>query len=59
MHVDLAPGSLLVMSYETQIHYTHGVPKTRAAVGERISLAFRVKAERQPPKAGADSTFDW
>jgi alkylated DNA repair dioxygenase AlkB len=44
MHVDLEPGSLLVMDYETQIHYTHGVPKTRAAVGERISLAFRVKA---------------
>jgi alkylated DNA repair dioxygenase AlkB len=49
IHIDLAPGSLLVMSYETQIHYTHGVPKTRAAVGERISLAFRVKTERQPP----------
>jgi alkylated DNA repair dioxygenase AlkB len=47
MHVDLEPGSLLAMSYETQIHYTHGVPKTRAAVGERISLAFRVKAERR------------
>jgi alkylated DNA repair dioxygenase AlkB len=58
MHVDLEPGSLLVMGHETQIHYTHGVPKTRAAVGERISLAFRVKAERQPPKAGADSGFD-
>jgi alkylated DNA repair dioxygenase AlkB len=48
--VDLEPGSLLVMNYETQIHYTHGVPKTRAAVGERISLAFRVKAEQQPRK---------
>ena len=44
MHVHLEPGSLLVMDYETQIHYTHGVPKTRAVVGERISLAFRVKA---------------
>lgn len=43
-HVDLAPGSLLVMSYETQLHYTHGIPKTRDAVGPRISLAFRVKA---------------
>ena len=41
--VDLAPGSLLLMSYETQIHYTHGVPKTKEAVAERISLAFRVK----------------
>jgi alkylated DNA repair dioxygenase AlkB len=41
--VDLEPGSLLVMSYATQIHYTHGVPKVVEPVGERISLAFRVK----------------
>ncbi len=43
LHVDLAGGSLLVMSYETQVHYTHGIPKTREPVGPRISLAFRVK----------------
>lgn len=43
IHVDLAPGSLLVMDYATQIHYTHGVPKTAELVGPRISLAFRVK----------------
>jgi alkylated DNA repair dioxygenase AlkB len=43
MHVDLEAGSLLVMGYETQLHYTHGVPKTKEPVGERISLAFRVK----------------
>lgn len=42
-HLDLEPGSLLVMSYATQIHYTHGVPKVAESVGERISLAFRVK----------------
>jgi len=36
-----------VMDYATQIHCTHAVPKTSAAVGERISLAFRVKPE--PP----------
>jgi alkylated DNA repair dioxygenase AlkB len=41
-HVDLAAGSLLLMSYETQLHYTHGVPKTSEPVGPRISLAFRV-----------------
>ena len=41
LHVDLAAGSLLLMSYETQFHYTHGVPKTSATVGPRISLAFR------------------
>jgi alkylated DNA repair dioxygenase AlkB len=43
LHVDLQPGSLLLMSYETQLHYTHGIPKTLDAVDERISLAFRVK----------------
>jgi alkylated DNA repair dioxygenase AlkB len=49
-HVDLEGGSLLTMSYETQLHYTHGVPKTAAPVGERISLAFRVRplAESSP-----------
>jgi alkylated DNA repair dioxygenase AlkB len=43
LHVDLAAGSLLVMSYDTQLHYTHGVPKTSEPVGPRISLAFRVR----------------
>jgi alkylated DNA repair dioxygenase AlkB len=42
-HVDLEPGSLLVMDYATQHHYDHGVPKTTEVVGERVSLAFRVK----------------
>jgi alkylated DNA repair dioxygenase AlkB len=45
LHIDLAPGSLLMMSYATQLHYTHGVPKTKEPVGARISLAFRVKPE--------------
>ena len=48
LHVDLEEGSLLLMSYETQLHYLHGVPKTTAAVGERISLAFRVRPARDP-----------
>ena len=48
LHVDLEAGSLLVMSYETQLHYTHGVPKTNDPVGARISLAFRVKPARDP-----------
>jgi alkylated DNA repair dioxygenase AlkB len=52
MHVDLEPGSLLVMDYATQLHYTHGVPKTNAVVGERISMAFRVKPDRQPVEDG-------
>ena len=46
VHVDLEPGSLLVMDYATQLHYTHGVPKTVEPVGERISVAFRVKRPR-------------
>ena len=43
IHLDLDPGSLLVMDYATQLHYTHAVPKTTIPVAERISLAFRVK----------------
>jgi alkylated DNA repair dioxygenase AlkB len=45
-NIDLEAGSLFVMDYATQLHYTHGVPKTAEAVGERISLAFRVKPAR-------------
>ena len=41
--LDLEPGSLLVMSYETQATYDHGIPKTNDPVGERISMAFRVR----------------
>jgi len=41
IHVPLEPGSLFVMSYSAPLHYTHAVPKTTDAVGERISLAFR------------------
>jgi hypothetical protein len=49
IHVDLEAGSLLVMDYATQLHYTHGVPKETDPVGERISLAFRVKRAGGPP----------
>jgi alkylated DNA repair dioxygenase AlkB len=52
-HLDLESGSLLMMSYATQLHYTHGVPKTAETVGERISLAFRVKPARP---AGEDDS---
>src|SRR5436190_6371352 len=54
VHVDLEAGSLLVMDYATQLHYTHGVPKTAEPVGERISLAFRVKRARGAPADAAD-----
>jgi alkylated DNA repair dioxygenase AlkB len=43
LDLDLEPGSLLVMSYETQYAYDHGIPKTSAEIGPRISLAFRVR----------------
>lgn len=57
IHIDLEAGSLLVMDYATQLHYTHGVPKTSGVVGERISLAFRVKRERAAPAADGESGF--
>jgi alkylated DNA repair dioxygenase AlkB len=41
--LDLEHGSLLVMSYETQKNYDHGIPKVGDLVGARISLAFRVR----------------
>lgn len=41
--IELQPGSLLVMNYASQLHYLHGIPKTKAPVGPRISLAFRVR----------------
>ena len=55
--VDLEPGSLLMMSYETQLHYLHGVAKTTAPVGERISLAFRVRPEHDPEAPDAPTSF--
>jgi alkylated DNA repair dioxygenase AlkB len=54
INVDLEAGSLLVMDYATQIHYTHAVPKTMQPVEERISLAFRVKRVKQSPAGGPD-----
>jgi alkylated DNA repair dioxygenase AlkB len=43
LDIELEPGSLLSMDYESQKHYDHGIPKQRAAVGPRISLAFRMR----------------
>lgn len=45
LQLELEAGSLLLMSWETQLHYDHGIPKQRAPVGPRISLAFRVRGE--------------
>jgi alkylated DNA repair dioxygenase AlkB len=57
VHLDLEPGSLFVMDYTTQLHYTHGVPKTNERVGERISLAFRVKRPREESDDDAASSL--
>ena len=46
LHVDLEPGSLLLMSWRTQHHYDHAIPKTRTPVGARISIAFRRRPEK-------------
>jgi alkylated DNA repair dioxygenase AlkB len=43
IHVELESGSLLVMDYASQLHFLHGIAKTRAPVAARISLAFRVR----------------
>src|SRR5215468_11230252 len=48
LHVDLEAGSLLLMSYETQLHDTPEFPKTNDPFGVRSSLAFRVKPARDP-----------
>ena len=57
IHVDLEPGSLFIMDYATQIHYTHAIPKTSEDVGERISLAFRVKRRRDNADASVEGGF--
>lgn len=57
LNVDLEPGSLLLMSWRTQHHYDHGVPKTRSPVGPRISVAFR-RRPRGASGAGFYRTAD-
>ncbi|WP_179714021.1 alpha-ketoglutarate-dependent dioxygenase AlkB [Paraburkholderia bryophila] len=41
VHIELEPGSCLVMSYASQFTHEHGIPKLADVVGPRISLAFR------------------
>ncbi|MEO8748414.1 MAG: alpha-ketoglutarate-dependent dioxygenase AlkB [Rhodanobacter sp.] len=43
LRLDLEQGSVIIMSWLTQLHYDHGIPKEIAARGPRISLAFRVR----------------
>ncbi len=49
----LEPGSLLLMSHASQHTHEHGIPKTSAAVGPRISVALRARREA-PPDAAND-----
>ena len=59
LHLDLAPGSLLLMDYTSQFHYDHGIPTQRAPMPPRISLAFRVRpaaSARSSPHADEPST---
>jgi alkylated DNA repair dioxygenase AlkB len=44
----LQPGSVIVMDHASQRQTLHGIPKTIAPVGARISLAFRVRAPTAP-----------
>ena len=41
LKLDLSPGSLLVMSGNTQQYWVHGISKTRRHVKSRINLTFR------------------
>jgi alkylated DNA repair dioxygenase AlkB len=43
MDLDLVAGSLLMMSWHTQHHYDHGIPKQNHPLGPRISVAFRTR----------------
>ena len=48
LDLDLEPGSLLVMSYQTQTTYDHAIPKTGGPAGPRISVAFRMRRASSP-----------
>ncbi|HYG08269.1 MAG TPA: alpha-ketoglutarate-dependent dioxygenase AlkB [Stenotrophomonas sp.] len=41
--LDLAPGSLLVMSHASQLTHEHGIPKTTRPVAPRMSVVFRAR----------------
>ena len=46
IQLDLEPGSVLLMTYATQQHFDHGIPKATVATGPRISVAFRRRPAR-------------
>lgn len=41
--LELAPGSLLLMSHASQKTHRHGIPKTARQAGPRMSVVFRVR----------------
>lgn len=47
--IDLMPGSVLSMSHAAQTTHQHGIPKTRRAVGPRMSVVFRARPDGVSP----------
>jgi alkylated DNA repair dioxygenase AlkB len=45
--LELEAGSLLLMGWNAQLHFDHSIPKLRWPVGPRISVAFRVRPEKE------------
>ncbi|MGB8150136.1 MAG: alpha-ketoglutarate-dependent dioxygenase AlkB [Candidatus Cybelea sp.] len=58
LDLNLENGSLLVMSYETQLHYDHGVPKTKNPADARISIALRVRPAAAPARSAVLSPVE-
>jgi alkylated DNA repair dioxygenase AlkB len=54
LRLELDAGSLLSMSWETQLHYDHGIPKQAHYSAARISIAFRVRSIPDNRDAGED-----
>lgn len=50
LRLALEAGSLLLMSWETQLHYDHGIPKQPHHADPRISVAFRVRGDPTGPE---------
>lgn len=50
--IDLMPGSVLSMSHAAQTTHQHGIPKTKRAVGPRMSVVFRARPDGATPRSG-------
>ena len=51
--IDLLPGSVLSMSHAAQTTHQRGIPKTKRAVGPRISVVFRARPAGMSAGGGA------